>query len=123
MPNHTKVPLVLVVDDELVIRNLIAEVLRDAGCTVVTAADGEAAMQILQHLRPDVIILDLMLPYLDGAGVLQALERAGLGAIPVIVCSATPGMQQQVQSAAICGYLAKPFDIAKLERLVERSVA
>ena len=81
---------VLVVDDERLIRDVLAEFLRDAGYDVANAENGRIALAVLERRLVDVILLDLMMPVMDGfAFRARLLESPGLAHIPVIVLSAT----------------------------------
>ncbi|MEM9463342.1 MAG: ATP-binding protein [Myxococcota bacterium] len=79
---------VLVVDDDADARAILESYVQDFGCRVIAVDSGEQALEIAQQIRPDLITLDLMMPGLDGWGVLQALrEDPKLAQIPVAVCS------------------------------------
>jgi len=117
---------VLVVDDEAAVRYLLSHVLSHAGYLVEVATDGEAALDRIQASRPDLVVLDLMMPGLDGWGVLERLKASPFPP-PVLVVSAhgdseTPGRAAQAGAA---GYMTKPFALKQLVqtcgRLVERS--
>ncbi|MDP9469617.1 MAG: response regulator [Chloroflexota bacterium] len=66
--------MVLVVDDEPVIRDLVADVLRDEGYAVVTAADGREGLDLLARERPDLVLMDVMMPGLDGREAYLAMR-------------------------------------------------
>jgi len=103
--------LVMVVEDDPAIRAVLSMTLEAENYRVETAEDGQAALGKLERLRPDVLILDLMLPRIDGWEVIEALRARPLTRdIPIIAISARFGlltaMEQGVQA-----YLPKPFDI------------
>ncbi|WP_027481288.1 response regulator [Deinococcus pimensis] len=110
---------VLVVDDEPVIRHLIEHVLARAGCTVVTAGDGEAALGVLDE-RPDVrlIISDLGMPVLDGFALLERVrERSG----PPVLILTSRGDEDDERRARALGaadVITKPFSRQDLLRVV-----
>jgi CheY-like chemotaxis protein len=80
---------VLVVDDDLDSRRVAVRFLSEAGASVREAADGETALRMMRRHRPDVVVLDLMMPVLDGFGVLATMRAdAMLDTIPVVVLSA-----------------------------------
>jgi DNA-binding response OmpR family regulator len=82
---------VLVVDDEEEIRESLRELLEDEGYQVSTAADGADALRCLEDLLPCVVILDLMLPVLDGNAVYERMQRdVALSRVPVIVSTSDP---------------------------------
>jgi CheY-like chemotaxis protein len=102
-------PLILIVDDEPDIREVIAEMLLLDGYRVRTASNGKLALERARGQRPDLIVLDLMMPVMNGWEFLEA-KRADpeLAAIPVMIVTA--GLDQHVRGAAVL--LRKPFDIA-----------
>ncbi len=106
---------VLVVDDEQKITDVVGSYLRRAGYAPLTASDGAEALRIFEKERPALVILDLMLPGLDGLGVLQRL-RARRDATPVLILTAKEGKDSIVQmlNAGADDYLPKPFDLGEL---------
>lgn len=115
---------VLVVDDDPNIRKLILLALKRDGYTFLEAPNGREALDIMRSQRPDVVVLDLMMPVVSGWEVLR--EREGdehLRQIPVIVVSANrePEVANAVQ-AGICAFLPKPFDINALSALVRSCI-
>ncbi|WP_344902333.1 response regulator transcription factor [Actinomadura meridiana] len=106
---------VLVVDDEANIRDLIEVALRFHGFTTVTAGTGEAALAVAEHDRPDLILLDVMLPDLDGFEVCRRL-RAGGDQVPVIFLTARDTPSDTVTGLTLGGddYVTKPFSIEAL---------
>ena len=115
---------VLVVDDDPNIRGLIVAALKRDGYTFLEAPNGRDALQLMRDHRPDVVVLDLMMPIVSGWDVLR--ERQGdsdLQQIPVIVVSANrePALVAAVD-AGICAFLPKPFDIGALSALVKSCI-
>jgi DNA-binding response OmpR family regulator len=102
-------PNVLIVDDEPQVRDIVATYLERDGFQVRTACDGEEALAAIQGQRPDAMVLDLMLPKIDGLAVLQTL-RTGGDDVPVIVLSAKGREQERVAGLELGAddYLAKP---------------
>lgn len=103
---------ILTVEDERPIQDLIARVLRDAGYTVVTAQDGQQGLEMAISHRPDLIVLDLALPIMDGIDVLTRLRADPAHAkTPVIVLSArrTPTEIARAKEAGATLFLTKPF--------------
>ncbi len=111
-------PTVLVVDDEENISFLVASALRLAGLEVEVAAAGHQALQEAERLRPDVLVLDVMLPDLDGFEVLRLLRQRGL-TMPVLFLTAKTETADRVRGLTSGGddYITKPF---ALEELVAR---
>ncbi|MFK4147699.1 response regulator [Streptomyces sp. NPDC004065] len=116
---------VLVVDDNKVIRQLIRVNLELEGLEVVTAADGAECLDVVHHVRPDVVTLDVVMPRLDGlrtAARLRADPRTR--DLPLAIVSACT--QYEVEAgleAGVDAFLAKPFEPAELVRVVKRLLA
>ena len=109
---------VLVVDDEPYITDLVATALRYEGFQVATARTGRAALAEAVRFRPDLVVLDVMLPDLDGFQVQQRIVRDGLR-IPVLFLTARDATEDKVRGLTLGGddYVTKPFS---LEELVAR---
>ncbi len=101
---------ILVVDDEADVRSLLSRVLRDAGYVVDTAGDGAEALETLAGSRPDLVLLDLMMPGVDGWGVLAELRKqASPPPVVLVTASADPASFGRGVREGVAGYLAKPF--------------
>lgn len=114
---------VLVVDDDRVILSIIAETLGAEGYEVTVAADGFEALEYLNGpgARPEVIILDLMLPRMDGVAFALALEECGQGeGIPIVVVSGAVSAVDQARQIGASALVPKPFDLDDLVSTVER---
>jgi two-component system, chemotaxis family, chemotaxis protein CheY len=115
---------VLIVDDESGIRNLLAEAFTDEGFEVATAENGFAALNVLAAGEPDVILLDLMMPVMDGWAFVHATHGdARFRNIPIIVLSAShdlPNTASLLQSLGVRACLAKPFDLEAVLGMVDR---
>ncbi len=106
---------VLVVDDEENIRYLLSAALRHAGMEIEEAADGLAAVEAVRTFRPDLVLLDVMLPDLDGFEVCRRLRSDGCGA-PVIFLTARDATEDKVRGLTQGGddYVTKPFSLEEL---------
>jgi two-component system, cell cycle response regulator DivK len=107
-------PLVLIVDDNEKNRKLARDVLRAAGLRTVEAADGNEAIAVAAKCLPDVILLDLRLPDMDGTDVARGLRGgAATGGIPIVALSASRnlGGSDRLLAADFDGYLQKPIDV------------
>ncbi len=116
-------PLILAVDDERDVTDLVAFQLTRAGCTVLTAADGREALASVHQRRPDLIILDLMLPDIDGFGVCEILRRQpGTATIPIIILTAwaTSDARHLGLDLGALDYITKPFSPRDLVERVQR---
>lgn len=116
-------PTVLTVDDESAVTGLIAYHLGRAGYRTVTAATGREALHAVREHHPDLMILDLMLPDLDGFGVCEILRRdPATATLPVIILSAwtsTEARDVGLELGAL-DYVSKPFSPALLMERVNR---
>jgi CheY-like chemotaxis protein len=112
---------ILLVEDDVAVREVLHTVLERDAFTIVEADTGEEAMERLREARPDLVVLDLMLPGMDGLEVLRRLRAAEETArLPVVVVSARgTGGRQDALSAGADAYLAKPFSPLELLRAVE----
>jgi two-component system cell cycle response regulator DivK len=115
------VPLVLIVDDNDKNRKLAREVLRAAGLRTIEAANGGAGIVIASERLPDVILLDLQLPDMDGTDVARELRKeARTARLPIVAWSARAGLGDQARllAAGFVGYLEKPIDVGKFPEQV-----
>ena len=115
MTDSDHIPAVLVVDDEPNIRELVQVALQFHGCSVTTAATGKDALRQAETERPDLIVLDVMLPDLDGFEVCRRLRSAG-NEVPVIFLTARDTSSDTVTGLALGGddYVTKPFSVESL---------
>jgi CheY-like chemotaxis protein len=105
-----KRPKILVVDDDKDIRNVITEILDQSGYEVFTAGSGQQGLDLASQIVPDLIILDLMMPGMDGWTVLTKLQhKPALADIPVIILSAASGLEMAMSLGA-AAVLFKPVD-------------
>ena len=124
-PNENSSHRILVVDDETSISDLIATSLRFVGFDVRTAASGAQALSVAEEFKPHAMILDVMLPDLDGFEVCRQIRSEGLN-IGVLFLTAKDGMEDKVAGLTIGGddYMTKPFSleelIARLRALLRR---
>lgn len=111
------IPRVLVVDDEPDIVELISFNLRNAGFAVETAASGTEAIEKASHVTPDLIVLDLMLPELDGMSVCEILRKTAVTArIPILMLTGWASEQARVigLESGASDYMIKPFSPREL---------
>jgi CheY-like chemotaxis protein len=111
---------VLVVDDERLIRDVLGELLRDAGYEVANAENGSVALAVLETRLVDVILLDLMMPVMDGLAFrARLLDNPGLANIPVIVLSASYDVVAHLGLVSPASHLSKPFDLKDVLHAVQ----
>ena len=114
---------VLVADDKETSRELIRTVLEGSGLAVSEASDGLEAVQYARELQPDLVILDLHMPGLDGFGVLAELRRdRNFAATPImaLTASAMQGDRERAMVAGFDSYVSKPIPLPMLRQEVER---
>jgi DNA-binding response OmpR family regulator len=107
-------PLILVVDDEPKVARLARDYLEKNGFRVLTAGDGQSALTVARREKPDLIILDLMLPHIDGREVCRILRRES--DVPIIMLTALSEEIDQVTGLEIGAddYITKPFSVRAL---------
>jgi DNA-binding response OmpR family regulator len=114
---------VLVVDDEPMVRETLGQVLKDEGYVVDLAVDGETALARVHATRPDAILLDLMMPGMNGRQFLQALrdEQAYLN-VPVLIMTAVHGLELNLTTLGTIAVVEKPFNVDELLNKVALAV-
>jgi two-component system chemotaxis response regulator CheY len=112
---------VLVVDDDKGLQESLQSLLEMEGYTVAIAGDGLEALQKLGNFNPSVILLDLMMPRMNGFEFIQELQLRGHRAkVPIIILTADGRARQKAAQVGAEGYLAKPFDILALLEEMDR---
>jgi DNA-binding response OmpR family regulator len=115
---------ILVVDDEPAIRALVAKILERAGYPVDTARDGAEAIEKLETTSYAVIVLDLMMPNIDGYGLIRHLKaRSGAKPAVIVVSAGDSAALRQLDGALVHSIVRKPFDIDVLGDLVAAAAA
>jgi DNA-binding response OmpR family regulator len=108
-------PLVLVADDEPAITSLVADMLGYAGFEVARAQGGAEALTLARARRPDLVLLDVMMPDLDGRDACRALKMdRELADVPVVLFSSADEQDVHWRAAGADGFLQKPFSIRAL---------
>ena len=114
---------VLVVDDDDGVRTAVADVLELEGYEVITASNGVEALEQVRTARPDAVVLDLMMPVMDGWTFMEHCRREELCAeTPVLVMSAYRNLTETAPNLGAKACIAKPFDLGVLLGAVERLV-
>jgi DNA-binding response OmpR family regulator len=115
---------VLLVDDERAILNVLSIKLRISGYDVVAASSGKEALDVISSACPDVMLLDVVMPGMDGFEVLEKLRASS--ELPIIVFSARPENAQKALSLGANDFLAKPLDvddmIKRIEQLLDHNI-
>jgi CheY-like chemotaxis protein len=113
MPDQGDRP-VLVVDDDPDILQTLALCLSTEGYRVLMASNGREALHVLDREKPAVILLDLMMPVMDGWQFVHELDTRGRRDVPLLILSADRAVQGHAQKLKASGHLAKPFDLEEL---------
>ncbi len=111
---------ILVVEDDRTVRKALTEVLRLEGYRVVTAANGQLALDAVVHRRHCLVLLDLQMPVMNGLEFLAAYEQQPGRHTPVVICSGEADSRVQTFPSFVIGVLPKPYDISRLLTLVSQ---
>ena len=109
---------ILVADDDPSIREVIALTLEEEGYRVLTARNGAEALDLVTRERPDLVLLDMRMPVLDGWGFAAALQARAI-ALDICVMTAAQNAHTWAKEVHACAYLAKPFELPDLLHIVE----
>lgn len=113
----------LIAEDNAVNRELLRELLEMRGYVVVEASDGEETLNKMAETNPDILLLDLNMPVLDGLGTVKRLRQdARFASLPVLAVTAYAmrGDREKILNLGFDGYLSKPINSAELEQELER---
>ena len=110
---------VLVVDDDPAIRGLVGDALRSEGYAVDLAAHGREALEAMRARKPSAVVLDLMMPVMDGFSFMEACHLEQLcDGVHIVVISAVHDALQRISEVPVTACMAKPFDLDDLVRTV-----
>ncbi|NPA48455.1 MAG: response regulator [Thermodesulfobacteria bacterium] len=115
-------PKILIVDDEESIHLLYREELSDEGYEVISAMSGPEALELIEKEKPDLVVLDINMPGMNGLEVLRTIKEKN-PKLPVILCSAYPEFKQDLSSWASDDYIVKSFDLTELKESIKRNLA
>ena len=112
---------ILLVEDDRVLLRMLTQYLRQCGYTVDQAQNGKEALERLSRSLPDVVLLDLNMPEMDGPTFMEESRRdARYATIPVVVLSGTTTDEEQASRIGARAYLMKPIDLDVLQAVLER---
>nr|WP_303803522.1 sigma-54 dependent transcriptional regulator [Snodgrassella alvi] len=115
---------ILIVDDEIGIRDLLSEILQDEGYTVTVAENADTARQLRQQTRPAMVLLDIWMPDCDGITLLKEWAKSGQLTMPVVMMSGHASIDTAVEATKIgaLDFLEKPISLQKLLSTVDRAL-
>ena len=115
---------IVVAEDEALIRLDLVEMLREEGYDVVgEAGDGEEAIRLVEELRPDVVVLDVKMPGLDGLSAAERIGEQRLAAVVMLTAFSQRELVERAREAGAMAYLVKPFTKADLVPAIEMAVS
>ena len=116
-------PVVMVVDDEPRICQIFERVLGEEGYRVVTAASGEQALALAAEARPDLIVLDIVMPGMDGVATLRELRKRGhRAAVIMLTAQGTVETAREAMTLGAWDYVTKPFNLEFLKRVLREGL-
>jgi len=115
---------ILIIDDDPLIRQVADLVLTQAGYTVISASTGESGLQMIDHVRAHLVLLDIQMPDMSGLAVLNMLRRHRHNKVPVMMLTAKGDIEtvKAALSAGADGYMVKPFKADDLVRRVQAAL-
>lgn len=123
MTNEGRSARVLVVDDDRGIREFVRTVLADEGYEVAEATDGQDALERCERVRPDVILLDMRMPVMDGWEFARTYRQRPGPHAPIVIVTAALDVAKDAKEIGADGFLAKPFQLDDLLQLVHEHAA
>lgn len=123
-PNSAPVRRVVIAEDEALIRLDLAEMLGEEGYDVVgQAADGERAIELAEELRPDLVVLDVKMPKLDGISAAQRIAAKRIAPVVILTAFSQRELVERARDAGAMAYLVKPFTKNDLVPAIEMAVS
>jgi CheY-like chemotaxis protein len=116
-------PRVLVVDDDDAVCELLRQALTDEGYAVATVPHGAAALELVRHHQPAVILVDLRMPIMDGWAFVDQYRRIADPPASIVLLSALKDIEQNAKWLGAAGFIAKPFEISEVVSVVGRCVS
>ena len=110
---------VLAIDDDPDMRDVVSQALEAFDFDVSTASNGEEGLAVLERGLPDLILLDMRMPVMDGWTFAAELRRRYTGSAPIVVCTAAEDARRRAREVDAVGCLSKPFELDEMLRVVE----
>ncbi len=111
---------VLLVDDADALAEVLRQALHDAGYAVATVRHGAAALELVRQIEPDVILLDLTMPIMDGWSFVSQYRRRGKPSAQIVLLTAHPNGREIGTNLGADGYVPKPFELPDLLAVLDR---
>jgi response regulator NasT len=123
-PTNTERPRILIAEDEAIIRLDLKEMLEEEGIDVVgEASDGEAAVRLAREHGPNLVIMDIKMPGMDGLTAAEKIIEEGLSAVLILTAFSQKDLVQRAAKAGAMGYLVKPFQKSDLMPAIDVAIA
>jgi two-component system, chemotaxis family, chemotaxis protein CheY len=122
IPQNGHHPRVLVVDDDDELAELLRQTLRESGYAVATVRHGAAALELIGQIQPDLILLDLKMPIMDGWSFVTQYRRSGKAGGRIVLLTGHPNVREITASLGADGYVGKPFELTELLRTLEQQL-
>ena len=114
---------ILIIDDDAGILDVLTIILADQGYDIETVEDDTNIFEIVDEFKPDLILLDVWMPGIGGKEICLKLKKNSINAsIPILIVSASVGIEQVVKDCGADGYIAKPFDMDELITKVKEKI-
>jgi two-component system, response regulator PdtaR len=124
MENEARRPRIVIADDESIIRMDLREILTNLGYDVVAeAGDGRTAIELARTLQPDLVILDIKMPTMDGIEAAEHITEKRLAPVVLLTAYSEHSLVGRAKSAGVSGYLVKPFRESELMPVIELALA
>jgi CheY-like chemotaxis protein len=114
---------ILVVDDDDELAEAVRQALRDGGYSVATVRHGAAALELMRHVSPDLILLDLTMPIMDGWSFVAQYRRSARSDARIVLLTGNAHAPEIAETLDADGYVTKPFDLADLLTVVRRELS
>lgn len=115
---------ILIVDDDVSLRQVVAETLRGEGYLVDEASNGSGGLESLRRARPDLALVDMVMPVMDGRGFIEACRaEPDCAELPIVIVSATYTLSEEPDGLNVRAVIPKPFDMGLVLSVVQRLTA
>lgn len=121
--SNERASTVLVIEDDPDMRGLLILILEDRGHHVLSASDGSEGLEVLRHEKPDLILLDMKMPVMDGWEFARRYRSACANPSPIVVMTAAEDPRRRAEEVGAAGWLGKPVDLDRLYDTVDQLVS